>query len=106
MMGTGDWAAMRSDLQDVVADNSVSITLRRGATTLAAQTVRIARTRVSNIRNSPGAQQSVGPVVVVGDTTLDIQVGDRFTVANVLYEVEFVRPNRRAMTAAEVKAVQ
>ena len=106
MMSSSDWSAMRSDLQDVVADNSVSITLRRGANTLAAQTVRIVRTRASNIRNSPGAQQSVGPAVVVGDIDLDIQAGDRFTVANVLYEVEFVRPNRRAITAAEVKAVQ
>jgi hypothetical protein len=34
-----------------------------------------------------------------------VQVGDRFTVAGVLYEVTTVRPNRRAAVVVEAKAI-
>ena len=43
MLTTSDWARMAADLEDIRGDHSASIVIRRGATTLAAQTVRIAR---------------------------------------------------------------
>lgn len=105
-MNSTDWAAMASDLQAVRDDNAVSVALRRGNTTLAAQTVRIARRSGHQRRDSAAASQATTDVVVMGATTLDIQVGDRFTYNNVLYEVEFVRPNRRAATVAEATAIE
>lgn len=106
LMNSGDWAAMASDLQAVRDDNAVSITIRRGNTTLAAQTVRIARRSGYQRRDSAAATQATTSVVVLGTVALDIQVADRFTHQGLLYEVEFVRPNRRAVTVAEATAIE
>jgi hypothetical protein len=108
MLASDDLAQMQSDLADVRADREEAITLRRGANTLGAQAVRVARLGGQGREaDSPGAQQSVGRVVVVGSTTLDIQPGDRFNDENgVLYEVVVVRPNRGAAVIAEAKMVE
>ncbi|MCX6786833.1 MAG: hypothetical protein NTU85_03430, partial [Candidatus Kaiserbacteria bacterium] len=112
--GAGDWVQMAADLVEVRGDNAVSITLRRGATTVAAQSVRVARL------GGPGGpaqgpqgttQESRGSVVVLGGTTLDIQPGDRFTIARTgysdeVYVVVGVRPNRRAGVMAEAAVVE
>jgi hypothetical protein len=46
-------------------------------------------------------------VVVLFGTSGNVQVGDRFNdSAGVLYEVSFVRPNRRAGVIAEAEAVE
>lgn len=106
MMTTADWAAMASDLAAVRADNAVSVVLRRGAATLAAQSVRLAKLgsgRDAQVGNE--AEQSRQWVVVLGAISMDVQPGDRFTSGGVLYEVTAVRPNRRAATMAEAKAV-
>lgn len=106
MMSAADWAAMASDLAEVRADNAVSVALRRGGTTLAAQSVRVAKLgagRDAQVGNE--AEQSRQWVVVLGDVALDVQPGDRFTSGGVLYEVTAVRPNRRAATMAEARAV-
>jgi hypothetical protein len=107
MLSAADWAAMRADLLAVRGDNPMSIVIRRGATTLASQTVRVAR--INNAGGSAGGNRSEeyrGRVVVMGATTLDIQVQDRFTVAGVLYRVTMVRPNRLAATMAEADLVE
>lgn len=106
LMNSTDWAAMASDLTQVRDDNAVSLAFRRGNTTLVAQTVRIARRSVRQRRDSAAASQATTDVVVMGAATLDIQVGDRFTHNGILYEVEFVRPNRRAATMAEATAIE
>lgn len=106
LMNSGDWAAMASDLMAVRDDNAVSVALRRGNSTLPAQTVRIARRGAAQRRDSAGATQATTAVVVMGATTLDIQVADRFTHEGILYEVVFVRPNRRAATVAEATAIE
>jgi hypothetical protein len=49
---------------------------------------------------------SVWTVVVLGGSTLDIQPGDRFNAGGQLYEVEFVRANRRAGIQAQARMVQ
>jgi hypothetical protein len=106
MMRAGDWQRMAADLAAVRDDNAVTVSIRRGAVTLPAQSVRIARAgTIAQRSDSGGLEQSSGRVVVVGDTALDIAIGDRFNVGGDLYQVDFVRPNRRAMTVAEARLV-
>lgn len=106
MLTSDDLSQMRADLLSVRDDNDVSIVIRRGETTLAAQTVRGARTGSGGPRSSPGGQEARGGVVVLGSTGLDIQSGDRFTIGGVLYRVIFIRPNRTVATMAECEAVE
>jgi hypothetical protein len=102
-----DWLTMQGDLLAVRDMNATSIVLRRGAETLAAQTVRVARMGFTARKaSSAGAQEATTGVVVMGVVTLDIQAGDRFTLSGGLYEVTFIRPNRRAATVAEAQAVE
>lgn len=107
MLSEADWEAMAVDLAAVRADNPTSIVIRRGATTLAAQTVRIARQGASGLRFAGAASEEVrGRVVVAGPPTLDIAPGDRFNAGGRLYRVVLVRPNRRASTLAEAELVE
>jgi hypothetical protein len=107
LIGSDDLAQMAADLAEVRGDNEVSVIIRRGGSTLAAQSVRVARTGGQGMeRDSEGAQQATGRVVVLGATTLDIEAQDRFSVAGVLYEVVLVRPNRTAATVAEARLVE
>lgn len=103
-----DWTELAADLAQVVADNSQSITIRRSGSTLAAQTVRLARLGTQGqVRNGEGTQESRGRVVILGSTSLNIQPDDRFTDASgVLYRVVLVRPNRRAAVIAEAEVVE
>lgn len=105
LLTDADRAAMRADLQAVRDDNPVSITIRRGNTTLPTQTVRIARLAPARRTDSGQMEQSEQRVVVMGDTDLDIAKGDRFNAAGNLYEVDFVRPNQTAMVAAEARLI-
>jgi hypothetical protein len=102
-----DWLTMKADLLAVRDMNAVSVTIRRGTTTLAAQTVRVARqgTQARQAASAAG-EQTVGGVVLLGATTLDVQIGDRFTLDGKLYEVTFISPNRRAATQAEAQVVE
>ena len=105
-MSAADWLRMASDLRAVRDDNAASIQIRRSGVTLPAQTVRIARAgTIAQRSDTGGLEQSSGRVVVVGEPSLDIKIGDRFNVQGELYEVDFVRPNRRAATVAEARLV-
>jgi hypothetical protein len=107
LLGSDDLTQMAGDLAEVRGDNQVSVVIRRGGSALGAQSVRVARMGgQGQERDSAGAQQAVGRVVVLGGLTLDIQPGDRFTVSGILYEVTFVRPNQDAAVIAEAKAVE
>jgi hypothetical protein len=108
MLTAADWAEMAANLAAVRGDNETSITIRRGSSTLDPQPVRIARMgSVSQERDSAGAQQVTGRVVVLGSTTFDVRPGDRFNDGDgTLYRVTFVRPNRRAAVVAEAEAVE
>ena len=109
LLSASDFAKMQADLLEVRNDNALSISIRRGATTLAPQTVRIARAG-----SASGQTVDVGTleeqqqrVVVMGSVSLDIRTGDRFNdAASVLYEVVAVRPNRRAAVMAEATVIQ
>lgn len=106
MLSTADWTAMQADFAELRGDNSATITIRRGNTTVAAQTVRLTRGGTSG-RAVDGrqTQESRGRALVWGDTTFNVQAEDRFTVAGVLYRVVLVQPQRRARVVAEVEQV-
>ncbi len=108
MLSSDDWTQMAADIADVRGDNEVAIVIRRGATTLASQNVRLAGAGTGP-RQAQGArtEESQGQVLVLGSTTLDIQVGDRFNDADgMLYRVILVRPNRRVGTVAEATVAE
>lgn len=107
MLSESDWARMRADLADIVADNSRSIALRRAGQTLPAQTVRVVRSG-SATRNEGGeAEASVASVLVAGDADLDIQPDDLFHDEHgALYRVVLVRPTRRGGVQAEARIMQ
>lgn len=101
-----DYDALAADLAGIHSENETSIMIRRGATTLTAQIVRIARLAARGQRRQTGSAEEVqADVLVSGAAALDIRVDDRFTAGGLLYQVLFVRPNRRAGTQAEAKAV-
>jgi len=79
-----------------------SIALRRGATTLAAQTMRIERTSRGRIYDVDRTSERRADAVINAAVNADIQVGDRFNDENGVHmEVSFVRPNRSVATFAE-----
>lgn len=107
MNGITNWEQFRLDLLEVIADNPVSIEIRRGATTLAAQTVRVERTGLIHRRaTSASGDQTTAGVVIMGDRDLNIQPKDRFTTNGILYEVAFIRPNVRSVVIAEAFATE
>ncbi len=103
MLDAGDLAQWQADALALRDDNAVSITLRRGNTTLAAQIVRLLKRKGGTLVSSPDGVETRAPVLVQGATTLNIQIDDRFTVGGVLYRVIFVQPDRRAHTIAEAE---
>lgn len=109
MLSGADWAQMRTELIEVRGDNSQSITIRRGGSTLAAQTVRIAARGNSEAKRMDrgGIAQNERVVVVSGDIDFDVQIDDRFNDGNGdLYEVFFVSPNRRASVQAQARMIE
>lgn len=107
-MGMMDWTQAAADLAAVRGDNAQSIVIRRGTSTLAAQSVRIARTGgAGRVQTNGQTRESRGRVVMLFGTNGDVQPGDRFNDGNgVLYEVVLVRPNQRAAVIAEAEVVE
>lgn len=99
---------MSVDFQAIRDHNPVSIVIRRGSSTLTAQTVRLARmgANAATRKDAGGIEQSEQRIVILGAVALDIELGDRFTTDGDLYEVDFIRPNRRAARIAEARIIQ
>ena len=106
MLTSGDLTQIQADHLSIIGDNPSSIVIRRGDTTLDAQTVRIARVSTGRKSDSLGAQESRGGVIVAGDITFDVQTDDRFTHDGILYQVVFVQPNKTVRIVAEAEAIQ
>lgn len=101
-----DLAEMQADMLAIRSDREESIVIRRGATTLTAQTVRIARLSGNTRRDTGAMEVSTQDVVVLGAVNLNIQKDDRFNdTAGNLYVVDFVRPNRTVATMAEARMI-
>lgn len=108
LISASDLVQMAADMAEVIGDRDESITIRRGTSMLAAQTVRIARAGGRGRElNSEGAEEKRGSVVVVGDTSFDVEPDDRFNdTAGVLYRVVLVRPRRDFMVVAEAEVIE
>ena len=101
MLNPFDLEQMQADLETIRNDNPVSIVLRRGKVTLAAQTVRITRGRPGRASSGTNTSEARADALIVGAVDLDIARGDRFNANGVLFEVTFVRPDLRAGVIAE-----
>lgn len=108
MLTSADRALMQSDADEIRLDNPTTITIRRSGSTLPSQSVRIVRRGGSGQRrDSDGAEQVTGEVLVMGPAGLDIKPGDRFNDGNgTLYEVTLIRPNRTVKTEAEARVIE
>lgn len=108
MGSASDWARIQQAMTAIRDMNAVSLVLRRGTTTLAAQAVRVERKGTSQARaaDGVGAEQATGSIVLLGAIDLDIQPQDRFTLDGRLYEVTLVSPNRLAATQAEAQIIE
>jgi hypothetical protein len=86
----------------------VDVVLRRGSTTLAAQSMALAlpTSRGAREGRSAGAAGAQADVVLWGAPTLNIAVGDRFTWDGVACEVVLVRPGRTLATVAEAVLIR
>jgi hypothetical protein len=107
LMSPSDWAQMQADLTALRDDNVVSVALRRGSTTLAAQSMRIAQAGRQAARQATGElEAATTEMTLLGDAALDIEPGDRLTVDGMLLEVTTVAVNRLAGTRARARMVQ
>jgi hypothetical protein len=108
MLTAADRDRMRADLAEVRDDRPVSVAVRRGNSTLAAQTVRVARSGTGRSATvDTGALQGVmTQITVLGGVGLDMRPLDRFTVDGMLYEVVAVHPNRDVAVMVEARLVQ
>jgi hypothetical protein len=89
-------------MRQIRARNEVSIAIRRGATTLSAQNMRIeyAGARAFNLQ-SDAARAANQAVFILGEPDMDIQKEDRLTHDGKLIKVVFIQLNRLAATIAE-----
>lgn len=102
-----DNTELTAALSEVRNDNATSIVIRRGATTLAAQSVRIAQAGRQAAREAGGElEAALFDMTMLGATTLDIAPADRFTVNGMLYEVTAVAANKAAGVRARARVVQ
>lgn len=107
IVSTDDRSEFKRTLTEIRTDREVEIVLRRGATSLPLQAVRLVRlSRASTAPVSLGGQERRGEMLVVGPPSLDIREDDRFTYGGVLYRVAFVRPHRSEETRAEAEVVR
>ncbi len=94
-------------LSKVLNERAQSIVLRRGETSLAAQSFRVERiSRASQYRDEASRERR-SDVVILGAVEADVAVGDRFNAdGELLFEVNFVQPNRSVATIAEAVVVK
>lgn len=107
MLSNADRAMMQAAMAAIRNDRPVTIAIRRGTATLAAQVVRVAKSRgMPGNPDGGGMEAATTAINVLGDTALDIKPADRFTVAGLLYQVVNVHPNRDSAVMAEAILVQ
>lgn len=104
---TFDWTASRADMTAIINDNPTTASFRRSSGTVTSQTFRleIAGPRGMMLQ-SDAARQAEQAAFILGAYDMDVQIGDRVTVNDVLFEVVFVQPNRLAATIAEAIVIQ
>ena len=107
IMMARDFAEITTIRTDMRADRPMSLSLRRGESTLTTQNnVRVARLASGSRNRSESGSEMRGGILVTGATSLNIAVDDRFTYSGRLYRVKFVRPNKDTGTQAECELVE
>lgn len=102
-----DWTAIANDMRKIRAENEVSVAIRRGATTLTAQAMRIelAGGRSFSLM-SDAARQAKTAMFILGEPDMNIEIDDRLNYQGILLQVVFIQPERHAFTIAEAIAVK
>lgn len=111
MFSPGELAAMTATVEETLgsaAGLGDEIVIARGATTLAAQPVRIVRPGGvgRNVVATDGTSSAQSAVEVVGLPALDIRRGDQFVVDGMTYQVVSVQPQRQISTVAQARLLQ
>lgn len=89
-------------MRKIRARNEVSLQIRRGETTLAAQLMRIEYAGSRGFRlQSEAARAAQQAVFILGEPDMNIADGDRLTYGGKLILVVFIQLNRLAATIAE-----
>lgn len=102
-----NWTQAQADMRAIRADNEVSVALRRDATTLSAQSMRIEYAGTRGFRLQSDAARSANQAVfILGEPDMNIAIDDRLNYGGVLFRVVFIQPNRLACTIAEAVAVE
>jgi hypothetical protein len=103
MLNEDDLLRMREEATELIADNTVAITIRRDGTSLAAQSVRLLKRKGGSISSSTDGLETRAPVLILGSTTMDVAIDDTFTLSGILYRVMFIQPDQRAGTMVEAE---
>lgn len=83
------------DVTREITDDSTSITIKRGSSTLDAQTVRLLTPGAQGAElSSAGGEEARADLIVLGTSSLNIQRDDRFLVSSKLYRVIYVAPEQ------------
>lgn len=93
----------------IINRDAVSLVLGRGATNLAAQTVRIVPADAGQPSQSSGAGDSASAdadVIVIGGSAFDVARGDFFKYLGTRYEVIYVEKTLSSKIEAKAKARQ
>ncbi len=102
-----DWTQAQKDMRAIRAENEVSLVIRRGATSLTTQAMRIEYAGTRGFRLQSDAARSANQAVfILGEPNMDIAIDDRLTYGGILFNVVFVQPNKLACTIAEAVAVE
>lgn len=102
-----NWTQIAKDMTAIRLANESSLTLRRGSSTLSAQSARVEITGTRGFRvQSDAAREARQAVVILGTASMNIELDDRFTLDGLLYRVVFIQPGRDACTIAEAVVVE
>lgn len=92
----------RERLRKIRARNEVSLVIRRGASSLSAQLMRIEYAGARGFKlQSDAARSAQQAVFILGEHDMDIQKEDRLTHDGKLIRVVFIQLNRLFATIAE-----
>jgi hypothetical protein len=106
MLTQSDLDSMRADLSAIRADNAFDVVLRRNDADLQAQNVRVAGGSAGGRMQGVKIDERIATIVLLGDPDMDVQIGDRFTLHDTLFQVTFVRPDRRTAAMVSAQAVE
>lgn len=97
---------IQAALAKVVSLRAQSIVLRRGETSLTAQSFRVERLSKNQQIRGDASRERRADGILMGAPSANIAVDDRFNADGLLWRVSFIQPNRSQATIAEVQVVE